>query len=227
MTCAPSPRICSIAMWREIGKDGRSWSEIGAALGVSKRAAQQRFVSTPIDPTAWPKDFDEDARAVVHAAQLHARSFRHRYIGTEHPLWRSPRTPGLPRQPRAARRRRRRRTDRIRILTGEEHSSETATLRVSTRIKRVLGAAGDEARRGGHRCAARRPSTCSSLERAKRRGRCAVPSPSRSQRRAAPRPARRAARGRGAGTCRRDSAIAAPAAATPPASHQAGGDRVL
>src|SRR3954454_10469503 len=56
--------------------DGRSWSEIGAALGVSKQAAQQRFVSTPADPTAWPKDFDEAARALVRAAQLHARSFR-------------------------------------------------------------------------------------------------------------------------------------------------------
>src|SRR3954447_2985671 len=66
--------------------DGRSWTEIGAALGVSKQAAQQRFVSTPVDPRAWPKDFDEDARAVVHAARLHARSFRHRYLGTEHLL---------------------------------------------------------------------------------------------------------------------------------------------
>src|SRR4051812_18493242 len=66
--------------------DGRSWSEIGAALGVSKQAAQQRFVSTPVDPTAWPKDFDQDARAVVHAARLHARSLHHRYLGTEHLL---------------------------------------------------------------------------------------------------------------------------------------------
>src|SRR5215213_6858002 len=67
-------------------EEGRSWSEIGTALGVSRQAAQQRFVSTPVDPTAWPKDFDEDARAVVHAAQRHARSFRHRYLGTEHLL---------------------------------------------------------------------------------------------------------------------------------------------
>ena len=39
---------------------GRSWSEIGAVLGVTKQAAQQRFV--PPDRNAWPKDFDAHAR---------------------------------------------------------------------------------------------------------------------------------------------------------------------
>jgi hypothetical protein len=135
-------------------EDGRSWSEIGAVLGVSKQAAQQRFVSTPVDPTAWPKDFDEDARAVVHAAQLQARSFRHRYLGTEHLLLALTADSGLAGATLAqlgvgtAEV-----TERVRAVIGEGHSSETATLGISPRTKRVLEAAGDEARRLGHRCA--------------------------------------------------------------------------
>src|SRR3954471_19402623 len=139
-------------------EDGRSWSEIGAALGVSKQAAQQRFVSTPVDPTAWPKDFDQDARAVVHAAQLHARSFRHRYLGTEHLLLALTTDTGLAGTTLAqlgvdtAEV-----TERIRAVIGEGHSSETATLGISPRTKRVLEAAGNEARRLGHRCAIAAP----------------------------------------------------------------------
>jgi hypothetical protein len=139
-------------------EDGRSWSEIGAALGVSKQAAQQRFVSTPVDPTAWPKDFDQDARAVVHVAQLHARSFRHRYLGTEHLLLALTADTGLAGTTLAqlgvgtseV-------TKRIRSVIGEGHSSETATLGISPRTKRALEAAGNEARRLGHRCAIAAP----------------------------------------------------------------------
>jgi hypothetical protein len=139
-------------------EDGRSWSEIGAALGVSKQAAQQRFVVAPVDPTAWPKDFDEDARAVVQAAQLHARSFRHRYLGTEHLLLALTADSGLAGATLA-------RlgvgaaevTERIRAVIGEGHSSETATLGISPRTKRVLEVAGNEARRLGHRCAIAAP----------------------------------------------------------------------
>src|SRR3954463_16564226 len=133
-------------------ENGRSWSEIGTALGVSKQAAQQRFVSTPVDPTAWPKDFDEDARAVVHAAQRHARSFRHRYLGTEHLLLALTADSGLAGTTLAqlgvgtAEV-----TERVRAVIGEGHSSETATLGISPRTKRVLEAAGNEARRLGHR----------------------------------------------------------------------------
>src|SRR3954452_8706088 len=139
-------------------QDGRSWSEIGAALGVSKQAAQQRFVSTPVDPTAWPKDFDDDARAVVRAAQRHARSFRHRYLGTEHLLLALTADSGLAGTTLAqlgvgtAEV-----TERIRAVIGQGHSSETATLGISPRTKRVLEAAGDEARRLGHRCAIAAP----------------------------------------------------------------------
>src|SRR3954449_8321094 len=138
--------------------DGRSWSEIGAALGVSKQAAQQRFVSTPVDPRAWPKDFDEDARAVVHAAQRHARGFRHRYLGTEHLLLALTGDAGLAGTTLAqlgigtAEV-----TERIRSVIGEGHSSETATLGISPRTKRLLEAAGNEARRLGHRCAIAAP----------------------------------------------------------------------
>src|SRR3954452_11068956 len=138
--------------------DGRSWSEIGAALGVSKQAAQQRFVSTPVDPRAWPKELDEDARAVVHAAQLHARSFRHRYLGTEHLVLALTTDTGLAGTTLAqlgvgaAEV-----TARIRSVIGEGHSSPTATLGISPRTKRVLEAAGNEARRLGHRCAIAAP----------------------------------------------------------------------
>src|SRR3954451_19666915 len=139
-------------------QDGRSWSEIGSALGVSKQAAQQRFVSTPVDPTAWPKDFDQDARAVIHAAQRHARNFRHRYLGTEHLLLALTTDTGLAGTTLAqlgvgtAEV-----TERIRAVIGQGHSSETATLGISPRTKRVLEAAGNEARRLGHRCAIAAP----------------------------------------------------------------------
>src|SRR3954470_5179945 len=133
--------------------DGRSWSEIGAALGVSKQAAQQRFASTPADPTAWPKDFDQDARAVVHAAQLHARGFRHRYLGTEHLLLALTTDTGLAGTTLAQLGVGRAEvTERIRSVVGDGHSSESATLGISPRTKRVLEAAGHEARRLGHRC---------------------------------------------------------------------------
>src|SRR4051812_24392315 len=139
-------------------EDGRSWSEIGTALGVSKQAAQQRFMSTPLDPTAWPKDFDDDARAVVHAAQRQARSFRHRYLGTEHLLLALTADSGLAGTTLAqlgvgtAEV-----TERIHAVIGQGHSSETATLGISPRTKRVLEAAGNEARRLGHRCAIAAP----------------------------------------------------------------------
>src|SRR3954451_10904898 len=137
---------------------GRSWSEIGAALGVSKQAAQQRFASTPADPTAWPKDFDQSARAVVQAAELHARSFRHRYLDTEHLLLALTTDTGLAGttlaqlgvSPAAV-------TERIRSVVGDGHSSATAKLGISPRTKRVLEAAGNEARRLGHRCAIAAP----------------------------------------------------------------------
>lgn len=128
---------------------GRSWSEIGAALGVSKQAAQQRFVAAG----AWPRAFDQDARGLIDAAHRHARELRHRYLGTEHLLLALTGDPGLAGTTLA-----RLGVDAaavgqgIRRLVGEGHSSATAALGISPRTKRVLENAGHEARRLGHRC---------------------------------------------------------------------------
>lgn len=136
---------------------GCPWSEIGATLGVSKQAAQKRFVA-PTDPTRWPKDFDADARGVVQLAQRRARELRHRYLGTEHLLLALTDDPGLAGA-----------TltglgidsthvsEQIRSIIGLGHSSDAATLGITPRTKRVLEAAGHEARRLGHRCAIAAP----------------------------------------------------------------------
>lgn len=135
-----------------------AWSQIGAALGVSRQAAQQRFVAAPVDPTAWPKDFDEDARALLPAARLHARRLRHRYLDTEHLLLALTADQGLAGTTLA-------RlgvdattvSERIDQIVGAGHSSETATLGISPVTKSVLEAAGQLARRLGHRCAIAAP----------------------------------------------------------------------
>ena len=68
--------------------DGRSWSEIGDALGVSKQAAQQKHTvrvsfgpNTPTFEHLTPR-----ARRVVSEAEEIARSWGHGYVGTEHLL---------------------------------------------------------------------------------------------------------------------------------------------
>lgn len=71
-------------------RSGASWSDIGRSMGVTKQAAQKRFV--PRDP-AGPSDLDPSqgfsrftprARNVVVAAQNEARTARHDQIRTEH-----------------------------------------------------------------------------------------------------------------------------------------------
>ncbi len=71
---------------------GCSWSQIGANLGVTKQAAQQRhrFVGlfgrrrgTAEGPF---ERFTEEARQVVVRAQEEARRLNHNYLGTEHLL---------------------------------------------------------------------------------------------------------------------------------------------
>jgi hypothetical protein len=57
---------------------GMSWSQIGGALGVTKQAAQQRWMS----PTF--SRFTERARQAVVTAQEIARQMRHASIGPEH-----------------------------------------------------------------------------------------------------------------------------------------------
>src|SRR5437588_5488537 len=58
---------------------GASWSEIGRSMGVTKQAAQKRFVArgqagaAPLDPSQGFSRFTDDARAVVVTAQERAR----------------------------------------------------------------------------------------------------------------------------------------------------------
>jgi hypothetical protein len=59
---------------------GASWTQIGEAIGVSKQAAQQRWVPTMFDR------FTKRARHAVVLAQEAARVRKHHYIGTEHLL---------------------------------------------------------------------------------------------------------------------------------------------
>src|SRR5215218_65351 len=54
----------------------RSWSQIGEALGVSKQAAQQRFVTQPVRTAAWPGLSDAASSAATRAVQ-EARLLRH------------------------------------------------------------------------------------------------------------------------------------------------------
>ena len=70
---------------------GHSWSEIGAAMGVSKQAAQQRHTTekpwrvgrggSPLFSRFTPR-----ARTAVREAEDAAKELRHGYVGTEHLL---------------------------------------------------------------------------------------------------------------------------------------------
>ena len=66
-----------VAMAKEAGA---SWTEIGDAIGVSKQAAQQRWV-----PNVFNRYTDLSRHAVV-LSQEAARNYKHKYIGTEHLL---------------------------------------------------------------------------------------------------------------------------------------------
>ena len=63
-------------------RSGHSWSEISAALGVSKQAAHKRFSF----PAPTLERFTPRARLAVDAAATAARSLGHNYVGTEHLL---------------------------------------------------------------------------------------------------------------------------------------------
>ncbi len=68
---------------------GASWAEIGASIGVSKQAAQKRFVD--VEGKGWSRKglfmrFGTEARAVVVATQDIARRMGADHIGTEHLL---------------------------------------------------------------------------------------------------------------------------------------------
>jgi hypothetical protein len=68
---------------------GRSWAEIGAALGVTKQGAQQRFVdrdaATPAAEQLLVR-YTGRARASVARAREEALEMGHNYVGTEHLL---------------------------------------------------------------------------------------------------------------------------------------------
>jgi hypothetical protein len=68
---------------------GASWSEIGRSMGVTKQAAQKRFVTKPgetpdLDPSQGFSRFTPRTRNVVMAAQEEARSAGNARIGVEH-----------------------------------------------------------------------------------------------------------------------------------------------
>ncbi len=72
-------------------RQGASWTEIGASMGVTKQAAQKRFVQRPaaadaaaLDPNAGFSRFTRRARNVVVAAQNEARGRRDQHIRIEH-----------------------------------------------------------------------------------------------------------------------------------------------
>jgi hypothetical protein len=74
-------------------RSGASWTEIGASMGVTKQAAQKRFVPKAGDWQSLLAEafrehpfsrFTDRARRAVQAAQTEARDHRHDFIGTEH-----------------------------------------------------------------------------------------------------------------------------------------------
>jgi len=74
-------------------KTGASWTEIGRSMGVTKQAAQKRFVAKDTDWQTLLQEafrahpfarFTDRARRAVQAAQHDAREHRHDHIGTEH-----------------------------------------------------------------------------------------------------------------------------------------------
>jgi Clp amino terminal domain, pathogenicity island component len=74
-------------------KAGASWTDIGRSMGVTKQAAQKRFVAKDTDWQTLLQEafkahpfarFTDRARRAVLAAQHEAREHRHDHIGTEH-----------------------------------------------------------------------------------------------------------------------------------------------
>jgi len=66
---------------------GHSWAEIGASLGVTKQAAQQRQLSRNVTLGVGPVTFERftvRARNVVSESKTVAVELGHNYIGTEH-----------------------------------------------------------------------------------------------------------------------------------------------
>src|SRR5215207_8335986 len=68
---------------------GASWTDIGRSMGVTKQAAQKRFVPRPTteipDTGNWSR-FTDRARQVMSAAQRHARETGYPEVAPEHVL---------------------------------------------------------------------------------------------------------------------------------------------
>ncbi|WP_129266313.1 Clp protease N-terminal domain-containing protein [Streptomyces sp. M3] len=71
-------------------RSGASWTDIGRSMGVTRQAAQKRFVpkkpgeSSDLDPSQGFGRFDEQARNVVMAAHNEAHAARNDEIGVGH-----------------------------------------------------------------------------------------------------------------------------------------------
>ncbi|GAB3209687.1 Clp protease N-terminal domain-containing protein [Marinactinospora thermotolerans] len=69
-------------------RSGASWTEIGRSMGVSKQAAQKRFVAKgaapDLDPSQGFSRFTPRAKNVVMASQNEARAAGNNEIGPEH-----------------------------------------------------------------------------------------------------------------------------------------------
>src|SRR5690349_19063311 len=71
-------------------RSGASWTDIGKCMGVTKQAAQKRFVpkadTQPMDPNEGFARFTPRARAAIVAAQRIARDARNQEIAPVHLL---------------------------------------------------------------------------------------------------------------------------------------------
>jgi len=130
---------------------GRSWTDIGEVLGISKQGAQKRF-TPPVEP--WPGGFSASAQAVVAQAVEEARALGHRYLGTEHLLLglfsdqaglavRCLTSLSLSHD---------RVQERVIELIGRGENPPDGPLGVTPRTKRAFEATRREARRVGNRC---------------------------------------------------------------------------
>src|SRR5919198_3221069 len=135
--------------------EGRSWTEIGESLGITKQGAQQRFgppAARPVEP--WPAGFSEAAQAVVASAVDEARALGHRYLGTEHLLIAlcAP-AAGLAGSCLARLSVSREAVEgQVVDYIGRGANPPAGGLGATPRTKRVLEAARRESKRAGHRC---------------------------------------------------------------------------
>lgn len=64
---------------------GATWADIGRSMGVTRQAAQKRFVPRSADPAPASDDrFTPRALAAIAAGEDEARTAGHNYVGTEH-----------------------------------------------------------------------------------------------------------------------------------------------